>query len=85
MSTAGQSRDPALQAPSWMYPWRERQPEGPGNAVTLDEVLEMPVLPGPVSNSGALSWATDTSVISEPVLNGSYSEPQLAKVLSWKT
>ncbi len=35
--------------------------------------------------AGALSWTTDTSVISEPVLNGSYSEPQLAKVLSWKT
>ena len=32
-----------------------------------------------------LSWTTDTSVISEPVLNGSYSEPQLAKVLSWRT
>lgn len=35
--------------------------------------------------AGALSWTTDTSVISEPVLNGSYSEPQLAKVLSWRS
>jgi hypothetical protein len=32
--------------------------------------------------AGALSWTTDTSVLSEPLLNGSYSEPQLAKVLS---
>jgi hypothetical protein len=34
--------------------------------------------------AGALSWTTDTSVISQPVLNGSCSEPQLAEVVSWE-
>ncbi len=59
--TSGQSRDPTLQPPWWFHPWEERQPEGPGNAVTLDEVLEMPVLPGPGSASPTSTPSLDMS------------------------
>ena len=45
------TRDLALQAPSWLYPW-ERQPEGLDGGVPLDKVLEAPVLgPGSISPS----------------------------------
>jgi hypothetical protein len=58
--TAGQSRDPALQAPSWMYPWEE-QPEVPGGGLTLNEALEMPVLPGSGSASPTSTPSLDMS------------------------
>ena len=63
-----------------MHPWEERQPEGPGNAVTLDEVLEMPVLPGPVSNSGAPQY--DPTSIEAPNIDSGGS--LLAENLNWK-
>ena len=76
MSTSSQNRDPALQQP----PWQQPVPEGPGNAVTLDEVLEMPVLPGPASNSGAP--AHNPMSIEAPNIDPGGS--LLAENLNWK-
>ena len=82
MSTAGQSRDPALQPPWWMHPWEECQPEGSGSVVTLDEILEMPVLPGPGSMSpSAVPNPYDLSGGGSPLAPGL----GLAETLSWTT
>ncbi len=82
MSTAGQSRDSTLQPPWWMHPWDERQPEAPDSVVTLDEVLEMPVLPGPGSASpSAVPNPYDMSGGGEALAPGL----GLAETLSWTT